>query len=394
METISLNELLGLKIKKIFSGSELMFLYELNRYSKEILKKELDLEDVSIVKELKKCDYFSYVYTKGLDVNYYPKREELVDIGEISRKFFTSDLSGVVFEKKTAKEWVYSYTTDRRANLILNQYNRSGGYVSLYAYMVVKSYESGKKVPKLILKNNSPKQEEMEYLDIIILKNFGNKLLEGKVEIEYSTEVVVQPEWEAFVMYHRQLGHMLTDSTSLEKYKYTVKNFEVGDVVLFYKTEKAIKSKTIRRLINCYPATILAITKEGVKLEYYPDITTELTHKRILEGIQEKYEGEYSYSPEDFSRFSKCGITVSYINMGIDHLLYQEDEFIMAPLNGIDTFEQYLVDKNGIEGVYKLDTLNNIYAVFEDRKITYNKDRFLNKYFKDTKPKYDKVLGR
>ena len=70
METISLNELLGLKIKKIFSGSELMFLYELNRYSKEILKKELDLEDVSIVKELKKCDYFSYVYTKGLDVNY------------------------------------------------------------------------------------------------------------------------------------------------------------------------------------------------------------------------------------------------------------------------------------------------------------------------------------
>ena len=58
METIRLSELLGQRIKKVHSGSELIFMYELSKYTKEILGKTLDFEDIQLVKELKVNEYY------------------------------------------------------------------------------------------------------------------------------------------------------------------------------------------------------------------------------------------------------------------------------------------------------------------------------------------------
>lgn len=394
MAKVKLSDLIGTNIKKVCSGSELMFLYELNKYSKELLDKEVDFGDIQIIKELHCNEYYSYVYSKGLDFNYIPLDEEIVDITEVSRKFFTSDLTGIVFEKKTAKEWIYDYNTDRTANLVLNKYNRSGGYVSLYAYMVVLFYQKGKAVPKLILQNTSPKQEELEYVDILILKNFGNCLLKNKVDIVYSKEVVIQPEWEAYITYNRQLGYMNHEIKLNDKIKYISKNFQVGDVVLYYRTEKAIKSKSIRKLLHCYPAVIRNITKTTIYLDYYPDITTKLTHRRELEQAEEICGGMFKYTSDDYNRFSVCSLSLEILNTGFDLLVYLEDEFLLTPQNGVDTFEQYIVNSKGVESIYILDTLNTIYAVFEDRGIEYNKERFLNRFFKKQKPVYDTIIGK
>ena len=195
METIRLSELLGKKFKKVCSGSEVILLYELSKYTKEILGKTLDFEDVQLVKELRVNEYYSYVYSKGLNLNYTPLEHELVDITDISRKFFNSDLSGIVLQEQTDKQWVYNYRTNTRANLVLNQFNRSAGYVSLFAYMLVTYYKLGKKLPMLVLENTSPKQEEMEYVDILILQNFGNEYLKDKVKIIFSKAVVVSGKY-------------------------------------------------------------------------------------------------------------------------------------------------------------------------------------------------------
>lgn len=392
MNLISLEDLLGCSVKKLSSGSELMFVYELSKYTKMLLNKTLDLKDIQVVKELFGSEYMAYLQNKGVHLC-VGAVDSTRDLSEIERKFFNDDLSGIVFESQTDEEWVYSYTTNKTANLVLNRYNRSAGYVSLYAYMVVKFYADGKKCPVLRLKNTSPKQEELEYVDILILKNFGNCFLKNKVVIEYSRDVVNQPEWEAYVMYQRQLGYMLSESTPAEKYKYTVKNYNVGDVVLFYKTEKSIRSKTIRRLTNCFPAVIRSITKSGIIIEYYPDITTRLTHQRELEEAERLCGGEIHYNFEDYRRFSSCSISLNFYNLGVDLLLYLEDEFILRPQNGVDTFKQYLRNKDGIEGVYKLGTLDTIYAVFEDRKIHYNKEKFLELYFKKEVPVYEQVVN-
>ena len=394
MDTIRLSELLGQRFKKVQSGSELIFLYELSKYTKEILGKTLDFEDIQLIKELKVNEYYSYVYSKGLNLNYTPLESELVDIGDVSRKFFNSDLSGIVLAEQNDEKWVYNYRTNTRANLVLNQFNRSAGYVSLFAYMLVTYYKLGKKLPMLVLENTSPKQEEMEYVDILILQNFGNEYLKSKVEIKFSKDVVIQPEWEAYIIYHRQLGYMNAEVKAVDKFKYILKNYDIGDVVLFYETDKAIKSKTIRRLMNCHPGVITGITKNYVRVTYYPDVQTLLTTKRVLQNAEEICGGDFKYSPEDYSRFIVCDIKLDYFDMGIDTLFYTEDKYLLHPLNGTDTFKQHLVDKNGVEGVYEMDTLNTIYAVFEDRKVKYNKERFLSKYFKKEKPIYDVVLGR
>lgn len=394
MDFIRLSELLGQRVKKVSSGSEILFLYELSKYTKEILGKTLDFEDIQLIKELRASEYYSYVYSKGLNLNYKPLDSELVDITEISRKFFNSDLSGIVLKEQTDKQWVYNYRTNTRANLILNQYNRSAGYVSLYCFMLVSYYKLGKKPPILVLENTSPKQEEMEYVDILILQNFGNELLKDKVIVNYSKETVIQPEWEAYIIYHRQLGYMLSETKVMEKCKYVFKNYDIGDVVLYYKTDKAIKSKTIRKLMSCHPAVIRCMTRQGVILDYYPDVTTYLTRKRELENAEQVCGGEHRYSPEDYRRFDCCSVNLDYYNLGVDKLFFTEDEYILRPLNGVDKFKQHLIDENGIEGVYELDTLNTIYAVFEDRKVKYNREKFLTTFFKKEKPVYDEVTGK
>lgn len=394
METIRLSELLGQRMKKVCSGSEIIFLYELSKYTKDILHKTLDFEDIQIVKELRVNEYYSYIYSKGLNLNYTPLESELVDISEVSRKFFNSDLSGIVLKEQTDTQWVYNYRTNTRANLVLNQFNRSAGYVSLFCYMLVTYYKLGKKLPLLVLENTSPKQEEMEYVDILILQNFGNEFLKDKVKIIFSKDVVIQPEWEAYIMYHRQLGMMNRECSVAEKFKYLMKNYDTGDVVLYYKTDKAIKSKTIRRLMNCHPAVITYITRTSIGLRYYPDTTTALTQKRELQRAEEVCGTGFKYSPDDYTRFITCDVKLDLFDTGIDTLFYTEDEYLLRPINGTDTFEQYLVDKNGIEGVYQMDTINTIYAVFEDRKVKYDKERFLNRYFKKEKPIYDMVKGR
>ena len=393
MGNITLKDLLGVKVKKIQSASEMMFLYELSKYSKEILNKELDLSEISIIKELKNSEYSQYLYTKGFDLGFDLTAEDIGDISEVSRKFFNSDLSGITFEKQTASEWVYDYNTNRTTNIVLNRYNRSGGYVSLYAYMVVSSYKSKKKVPKLVLKNTSHKQEEFEYVDMIILKYFGNKLLLDKVDLIFSRETVIQPEWEAYIVYNRQLGYMTREYTTAEKIKYVQKNYEVGDIVLFYKTDKAIKSKSIRRLTSCYPAMITNIGKTELQIVYYPDVTTDLTRKRLLEKAEEIIGDGFKHSSSE-DRFPSCKHTIDFYNIGIDKLLYNEDEFILKPFNGVDTFEQYIVDKNGVEGVYTMGSLDNLYTFLEDREIGYNKRKFLENYFGKEKPMYDVIKGR
>ena len=394
MDYITLTELLGYKVKKIQSGSELLFVWELYKYCKELLNKTLTIEDAQVLKAVREGEHFAYVYNNSdLNMNYTPGPNEiLADYSETDRKYFKGDLSGIVFEKQTEEEWVYCYHTDKSANIVLYGYNRSAGYVSLYAYMVVKSYMESKKVPKLVLKNLSPKQEEQEYVDILILQNFGNKWLKDKVEIQFSKEVVVQPEWEAFIMYQRQLGNMLEEASSLQKYKYVMKNFVVGDVVLYYQTDKSIKSKSIRKLTNCFPAVITEINKNEIKIKYYPMIETLLTHKIRLQEVEQNcgIEG-FKYSTNDYNNFPICTATLDYISTGIDILTYTEDSFILKLVNGVDKFPQYIQDSDGITRIYELDTINTIYAVFEDRKVEYDKERFLQLRFKKEVPVYDEV---
>lgn len=384
LSTVSINELLpvGEKIRKIQTGSELLLAYELSKYSKIMLDKHLSLSDISISKELQNGEHFSFVVTNGLDVGFVPARDTLVDYSKNARYFFEGTVTGVALKKDTEQEVVYSFEHDVNANQVLHGENRSATYVSLLAYLMVRSKRDGVQMPKLVIDHANYNQQELEYVDLFILKSYGNGLLKNRVEVRYSDAWGFQPDWEAFVIKNRQLGLMNAEYTSTEKYKYMKKNFQVGDVVLLYHRTKGAKGKTINKLQYCYPAVIRYFDQNTVKLTYFPMVTTRLTHLMELEEVAQTFEDEGKesiYTHDDYERFTVLTETMSMTEVGVGSCTFTETQFFIEPVDS-DGSTQYLETPTGRDRLW-MSTLDTIYAVFEDRKVEYNKDRFLQKYF-------------
>lgn len=396
MEKISINELLPTgRVRKIQSGSELLFAYELDKYAKIMLGKEVSLQDVTIAKELLSGEHFSFVVMNNLDVGFVPSRDTLADYSKNSRYFFTETVEGVNFSSVTEDEVVYSFEHDTSANRKLHGDNRSAAYVSLMAYLIVKSQVEGVPVPKLVIDHEQYNQQELEYVDLFVLQDYGNKMIKDMVDVRYSTAWGFQPEWEAFVIFNRQLGRMNQEYTMGDKFKYMKKHFEPGDVVLLYTRTKGAQGKTINKLKECHPAVITSFNNNTVHLTYFPIVQTTTTRVMELEAVANSYEeeGEESiYSSDDYDAFVVAEETFNFTEIGVDMCTWIETTFFIKPVETDGTYQYFSTDE-GMDHVW-LPTLDTIYAVFEDRKVKYNKEKFLQTYFYSQKrtPIYDQYV--
>lgn len=395
-ETINLKELLVSKLNngnRIISGSELLLAYELDKYTKKLLGKPLSLEGITIDSELLGSDHFSFVVTNGLDIGYTPTREELADYSRNERNYFYDTVENIAFVKDTDEEVVYTFDHNVSKNLILHQRNRSAGYISLVAYLIVRAYGEGKQPPKLVIAHENYNQGELEYSDLFILKLHGNMFLEELVEVNYTSAWGHQPEWEAFLIFNRQRGIMNREYSTTEKYEHLVSNYKVGDVVLLYSRKKGAKGMTINKLTACYPAVIRSISQQSVQLFYYPTIQTRLTRYQELEKVERENEENYRdsiYQDEDFERFIEGKETFDLTSIGISDCSFIEENFFIKPVD-FDGTHQYLQTVDGVKEFW-MSTLDTIYAVFEDRGVEYNKEAFLNEHFTPFNriPLYDK----
>lgn len=393
-EIITLNELLPIdeKVKKIQTGSELLLAYELGKYAKLMLGRDLSLSGVTIAKELQSGEYFSFVVTNGLDVGFIPSRETLVDYSKNARYFFTGTVDGVAFSKITPEEVIYEFEFNTQANRPLHGENRSAAYISLFAYLVVKSKLEGVPTPKLIIDHENYNQQELEYVELFVLNRYGNRITKDFIEVKYSQAWGFQPEWEAFVFSHRQRGQMNREYTVKEKARYISKNFEVGDVVLLYTRSKGAKGKTINRLLSCFPAVIKQIDSENIRLAYYPSYDTALTRRMTLQKVEHSLEGEemesiYTYA--DYDRWTACPLTCHLTEIGVGTCTFIENTFFIKPVDDDGSY-QYVRSGDKISEVW-MSTLDSIYAVFEDRGVEYNKEKFLQTHFysNNRMPVYD-----
>lgn len=380
----------GRTIKRVLTGSELLFLNELNKYSKLMLGKALDIRGVQIPKQIKEQELYSYVVREGL------LKEEEVELKEYSSimdRLFTGTVEGVVFKKDSEKEVHYEYAKAPRQNLKLNESSRESAYVSLVAYIWVRSYKEGKEIPKVIIGEETHLILELEYHHLYILSKEGNKILEDYVEYRGRNEKV-QVEWEGYVMLQRQKGLMRKKYTNQEKLEYIRrKGYKEGDVFLLYKRVKCTKSNTISVLESCYPCVIESITREDIKIRYYTTIETELTRHMKLMLIEEGEE-DTLISHDDYARFVECTEVYPWINIGVEGCTYDEQVFILSPMEDDGSY-QWLAYEGGQEYVW-LNTLETIYAVFEDRGVKYNKELYLDKYFRSVnkKPIYEQYRER
>jgi hypothetical protein len=394
MTVIGLNELLPIteKVRKIQTGSELLLAYELSKYTQTMLGADFSLADINISKELLTGEHFSFVVTNGLDVGFVPARESLVDYSASARYFFNGTVDGVSFKKVTPEEVVYSFEHNVKANNVLHGENRSAAYISLVAYLMVISYRDGVPMPKLVIDHENYNQQELEYVDLFILLTYGNCLLKDCVEILYSTAWGFQPDWEAFVMQNRQRGLMNDEYTMTEKHRHLKKNFEVGDVVLRYTRSKGAKGKTINKLTSCFPAVIRYFDQTCVRLQYFPLVRTRLTHHMELEEVSRSFEDEKKdsiYNDDDYERFLMPNSQESLVELGVGTCTFTETIFFIKPVD-FDGSTQCLRTAEGSDMLW-LSTLDTIYAVFEDRGVDYNKEKFLQTHFysKGRTPVYD-----
>lgn len=434
MEEVSFNSLMPkeVHVKKIHSGSELLLAYELDKYLKKLAGKELSMKGISVAKELLSSMHYSFVVANGLNIGQQQEIQDLASYSKQLKYFFTGTVESVVFQEETADIISYNYNKDVIANSVLHGENRSASYVSLVAYLMVLAYINNEPYKKLFIDHSKYNERDREYVDLVILQLHGNKILKDLVEIDYNKNSKYEPTWEAMVVFNRQLGRMAREYSISEKYKYLSKNFEVGDVVLLYRTKGDASGKEISKLASCYPAVINSFDNQQIMLNYYPNVVTQLTNtmelNKIVQGLDE--EEKDIFTPEDYSMFTESKEFYHLVSFGIDKCTYLEETFILKPLDvfaDTDGSIQHLKSA-GLEGqsfapnqlrlepsesdssMYDairdaksgmktercwMSTTDTIYAVFEDRGVQYNKEKFLETYFysKGIVPVYDEYLN-
>lgn len=382
----------GKKIKRVLSGSEILLAYELSKYTRLMLDREF-LLGVPVERDLMKSAEYSFAVSNGLDLGFTVDTSRLTAHHATQRLFFLGTVENVNLLKDTPEEVIYDFNHDPTRNRVMHGDSRSAAYVSLMAYLMVRAYQRGEPMPKIIYGTERYSQKEREYVDICILQGYGNKIAEGMFEIHSNSAFGYQPEWEAFVIYNRQLGNMDREYTPEEKYKYLSANFQPGDVVLRYMRRNIKEGESIFQLESCFPAVIQSFDKNELKLVYYPFIQTKLTRTAELQALEADLQDDYGTSiinEDDYVRFQESQETVSLHELGVDIKTYREQLFICAFHDSMaeDGTHQYMRTPRGTDRVY-MTTLETVYALLEDREIKYNKERFLSQYFKRTTPLYE-----
>lgn len=390
-ETVSLRSIFthfGFKIRAFRTGSEILLGYEVGKYIGKLMGKAVDY-DISVSKDVLVSEEYAFVHGEGVNFGADLSNIELADIRRRKIFYFPGTVESVFLSTDTDEQVVYTFDSNTRVNRILHGDNRSSGYISLLGYLMVRSFLKGlKELPDVTIGQDNYNQTELEYVHLFVLMRYGNKLFDTGLTVNYSSGQGFQPEWEAYVAEKRQRGHMIRPYTTVDKYRHLRRNFQVGDVVLLYtRSRKGATSATANRLDSCYPGVISYYDENSIKVDYYPNITTTLTHYRALNEVNEDMEEENRksvYSPEDYTRYIKSHMSFSLTEVGIGDCTYLEKHFIVFPPDTDGTY-QYITTPNGADYVW-LPTLDTIFAVFEDRGIEYDRERYLQKHFSTSEP--------
>lgn len=370
------------QLRRLMSGAELLLAYETDKYMKYYAGVGVELGDVAILKKLQKSEHYAFVRKQG-----YIKGgvDDIADDGLIlyNPKFYFEDRIKDIDIAVTDDRYVFNWQSDTQKNLIMHGMNRSAAYISLFALVLVQNYIR-KEHKALVIQQGSYAEADKEYDDILILKEYGNKLFsDSDLKIESSLGKIKETECSAYFTYQQQLGFMRNKVSDTVKYKYAMRTVKEGDVLLYYKRNRGEIPE------HCFPAVVEKVSEYGLSFIYYPIVETLLTRKMKLLRLK-KDEEDIAYSLEDYMNYQGCRVTESWDNIGFCETTYDEDVFVLQPFRDDKTVQYFRVSETQVACV-ECDTLETIYAVFEDRGIKYNKKGFLEKYFKGIEPKFDIV---
>lgn len=386
------------KITQFKTGSELLLAYYLNKYSMGMLGRPFVTESIPIDKHIARCRYNAFVYHRvyksnttlayeGKELNEWLARQKL-------NLIYDCDSSTVKPISVSDTCVTYRFTYDEESIRAMRS-ARQTGYVDLVAYNIIYNYKFGTKHTVLI-DNRDCEPRDNEYVDLIILRDYGNKLFDTAyamqnigypiVQFAYMDSDKTQPDYEADIEYNRQRGAMLRAYKPTEKYNLFIRRFTQGDVVLIYKRKNPHKKKLFEVLNSCSIGIIRGADANGVSLYEIPSPETKLTQYKNITEIMAKCRSKI-YTENDKYTFTLTERYYSWLDIGVCEETYDEGVFIKTVIQE-DGCEQWLSDGVTEQKVF-LSTPDVCYAVLEDRGVQYNKLKFVQTYFKNTLPVYE-----
>lgn len=395
---IYLNSLLPKPIKKIETAAELILAVALNDFAVKYLKEEVTCGSVRVNKDLQSQEVYAYAW----DTAYHPsvlhfhaddKAPEKRAYNTKWCQYIMQVIDGLTLEY-TPERWYFSFLLNLADNIHIRTGATPYNYVYLVAKWLIYRYMKKTETPCLVIDQDGYTLQTREYAALISLKKWGNKLFEDDnlLTLEYVDDDDTDSEWVAYFEEKRSRGMVGTGGvrySAKEKIHYltNVLKYNVGDIVLLYRRKASKNNGDItRNVIAVYPAVIMQIDNDNITLSYCTQIDTKLTRKHHLDLL--KLNGANSiYTKQDYLRFEESYKSFSWHKVGVEG--YSTDEsFIIIPPIADDSTRQWLNDGQ-YDVEVELNTLETIYAVYEDRKLKYDKARFLARYFGDKVPVYE-----
>ena len=395
-------------LKRVQTVSELLLLDAMYIVGKAFYNVQFDASDVKVLKAVQETHAYAHLLEKLASGNGMALLDtNTVQYTPMNNISFLDNALRLEFDKSgemTHNEWVFRRTPLLAENDRVFIGFVAQGYLQVVAHVFLYNYLNKRNIILTVtddckseFDNNSvATRGDMEYAHLIILRDRGNKLLvtddinnDGR-PVNFSLEFVDKrgrsQDWAAYCAMHIMQGLFAKKYDSKVKYSYFKSKFAPGDVILVYGRVVGVKknnAKSSQYIDTCYPAVVLEVTKTHISYIKYMCIKTKLTaYKQYCEMVK-KGGGDLISADEVYS-FPTAPCKRSWEEVGVEGYTFNEHEIIVEPMEDDYTY-QYICTQERLT----LNTLDTIYAVFEDRNVKYNKERFLNKYFRGKIPVYE-----
>lgn len=377
---------------KVILGSEAMFLAEIQKFVRVYgIQLQLDLE---LEPRLYGSVFETLLYKQGIVAK--PKGGVI----QYQERFFPPEtyekpFTYTIREQDSVSD-VYIFDGTKVGFYSVARYY--GLYLGVIADIIVEQYirkPAGWKRTIQFVTGDEP----TNYDKVLPLIYYGNRWLKDIVEIQTP---ITQADWRAYATSCMQFKKP-KDYLPAEKAEYAKKHFQKGDVIgIYQRTSGTEQDDRIRNLAGFKVGVVVGVDDYSIGVKEYANLTTYLQqHAQIEREIGDMSDTKrVDARIHDFATFTEKNTSYAWMDTGIisedyEYLLSTEDYFVTHLMDG-DSWYMGLIVQDKDSGKYKyemrkLDVFDCIYAFAENRGITYNKDGFLSRYFKDRVPFYDTV---
>lgn len=420
---------------KVKLACELYYICELGKYSTIQHNQPVDLQGVVLTSGLKKSllwDYFRMSVSNGWLVNTCIAEEELAitvqhplgldktnhrnlmlttevveyDKEEATQRRQDADFdlrtpvkSQVSFERMEPSLWLWtSKGKDGKGfsvnNKSLNHNFADMAWVSLVAMVAV--HRLFEQEPNMLAISFSGNMliNSMALSHLMVLDSM-TQCMRGWVFYEFDSTVndntKLQLSYFAWYSIGREFGMLDRWYNGKEKFRYMQQlDLQPGDIVLYYEREPEQKMNYIKSIAGCYVAKIVKVNSRDIELELINTTMPRFAGKEAFDDHSMAAKMLYSdKKPYETMRTSRQ--TKSMADIGVEYMLYSEHYFIVPLSHASDMIPTRVTDGTREETLL-LDQNNLIYWILEDYEYEYNRERFLDRYFKGIEPVRDRYL--